>query len=49
MGVGWVCPKCGNVYAPYVFKCTVCPVKAGYGTNANDTELDDVKIEYTED
>ena len=23
---GWVCPKCGNVYAPFVVQCTTCGV-----------------------
>ena len=22
---GWVCPSCGSVYSPYVFKCPDCP------------------------
>ncbi len=21
---GWICPKCGRVYAPAVLKCMVC-------------------------
>lgn len=21
---GWICPKCGRVYAPYVFECHYC-------------------------
>jgi len=21
---GWVCPKCGRVYAPWVWTCTLC-------------------------
>lgn len=24
MNSGWICPKCGRVYAPYVFECTHC-------------------------
>ena len=24
MQEGWVCPKCGNVYAPFVSKCVRC-------------------------
>jgi len=39
---GWICPKCGSVYAPFVAECGVCNgiVKMGttvtYGT---DTDL----------
>lgn len=25
---GWVCPKCGSVYAPYVPSCYQCSRKA---------------------
>ena len=29
MTTGWVCPKCGQVYAPWVQKCEPCaPVPA---------------------
>ena len=24
MSTGWICPKCGRVYAPFVFECTKC-------------------------
>lgn len=24
---GWVCPKCGNVYAPWVVMCPLCGPK----------------------
>lgn len=24
MTEGWVCPKCGSVYAPFVMKCEQC-------------------------
>jgi len=23
---GWVCPKCGTVYAPFVMQCLTCGV-----------------------
>ncbi len=23
--VGWECPKCGRVYAPFIACCAVCP------------------------
>lgn len=26
MSEGWVCPKCGSVYAPGVLKCWNCPI-----------------------
>lgn len=31
---GWVCPKCGSVYAPYVTECPRCSPK-----DAGDTKL----------
>ena len=24
MSQGWICPKCGNVYAPFQFECIRC-------------------------
>ena len=24
MSTGWICPKCGKVYAPYVTECIAC-------------------------
>lgn len=25
--LGWECPKCGSVYAPWMTRCTVCGPK----------------------
>jgi hypothetical protein len=39
---GWVCPKCGSVYAPFVAECGVCNgfVKMGTTTTfGSDTDL----------
>jgi hypothetical protein len=32
-GIGWICPKCGNVYGPQVHGCSRCnnPLGAGLG------------------
>lgn len=34
---GWVCPKCGRVYAPFVAMCAQCPalltIFSGWGTS----------------
>lgn len=29
---GWSCPKCGQVYAPWVNKCSNCTSKQSYTT-----------------
>jgi DNA-directed RNA polymerase subunit RPC12/RpoP len=28
---GWRCPSCGSVYAPWVAKCSTCPIRVGRG------------------
>jgi len=37
MSIGWQCPRCGRVYAPYVAECERCnsqtyPATTGTGT-----------------
>ncbi len=34
MNNGWICPKCGRVYAPYIAECQHCnkEVKSTKGT-----------------
>lgn len=32
MKEGWVCPKCGSVYAPWVPSCRRCNVKPALAT-----------------
>lgn len=29
---GWVCPKCGRVYAPWVYTCAPCGNPPTYST-----------------
>jgi hypothetical protein len=26
---GWCCPSCGSVYAPWMAKCSTCPIRVG--------------------
>lgn len=33
---GWQCPKCGQVYAPFVSKCDTCVVRT---TTSNTTTI----------
>lgn len=30
---GWECPKCGSVYAPWVFSCGRCAPSRGFKSN----------------
>lgn len=59
MGIkGWICPKCGNVYAPFVeecFKCNpiespdiTCYINQGNG-KFTDNELTDDEMLYCMD
>lgn len=34
--MGWQCPVCGQVYAPWVSKCFVCVPKTGAASSVND-------------
>jgi rubrerythrin len=39
---GWICPKCGSVYAPFVAECAVCNgfIKTGTTvTHGADTSI----------
>lgn len=39
---GWVCPKCGMVYAPWVVSCTQCvPQKINYSNRIGITPCAD--------
>lgn len=40
MSEGWICPKCGSVYAPFVAECANCktmPVVLSGSTNTRPT------------
>jgi hypothetical protein len=36
MNMGWICPKCGRVYAPTIVQCFICsePPKVTCGSNS---------------
>jgi hypothetical protein len=36
-GQGWMCPGCGRVYAPWVYKCEHCGPKIVTTSGANAT------------
>ncbi len=38
---GWVCPKCGNVYSPFVNKCPNCSVN-----NNDKADMEDSTDKY---
>jgi hypothetical protein len=47
MREGWVCPKCGNVYAPFVEECFKCnPVEHVKITYNNSDTADDGSMLY---
>ena len=37
---GWMCPRCGSVFAPFVRKCENCVPKTGYADTAEYKALE---------
>jgi predicted ATP-dependent serine protease len=48
---GWICPKCGQVFAPWVCKCDRCPIESniqtGTGTNIHPWPPGPPREQYT--
>lgn len=36
--LGWICPKCGSVYAPTIFQCWYCGKQATTSTKGTSAE-----------
>jgi|WetSurSiteA1Bulk_404760.scaffolds.fasta_scaffold00002_16 hypothetical protein len=45
--VGWKCPSCGACYAPWVWKCSNCPVKQNINVNGTVDMCDGSCVDKT--
>lgn len=44
---GWICPKCGKVYAPYVTQCYDCNNNGNWWDSNKIVYANDINIENT--